>query len=366
MINILKNKKILVVDDMKVNYLALAKILKPYDILLEFEQNPKNALAVAKEFKPNVILLDFEMPEMTGPEVCRVIRQDPDMKDTPVLFITSQTGETELSAAFDSGADDYILKPAREKELVSRLSRSLQTVDLQEKLRTQFEDQTMLTRILSHDINNMLMILQGSVMKLSRVIEDRETPKNKALETIQRITDLIKNVRTLQSLDDQKLVPDLQVVTLMDVFRDCKTTLNDTIHQKEIEILFDCMPEMKIIAEPSALLNSVINNVVSNAIKFSYKKGKILIHAVESGDSIEVKVRDHGMGMNEELRLKLFSKTEKTTRLGTLNEKGTGFGMPIVRKYMQLFGGNIEIKSKSIEEFPNESGTEITLKFKKA
>ena len=123
-INILKNKKILVVDDMKVNYLALAKILKPYDILLEFEQNPKNALAVAKEFKPNVILLDFEMPEMTGPEVCRVMRQDPDTKDTPVLFITSQTGEAELSAAFDSGADDYILKPAREKELVSRLSSS--------------------------------------------------------------------------------------------------------------------------------------------------------------------------------------------------------------------------------------------------
>lgn len=96
------------------------------------------ALEVAKTFKPDLILLDVMMPKMDGIETARQLRLLPNFKETYILFLTARAEEYTEVAAFDVGADDYIVKPIKPRALMSRLKaifrRDAQQVETDEKL----------------------------------------------------------------------------------------------------------------------------------------------------------------------------------------------------------------------------------------
>ena len=84
-------------------------------------ENGKEALQVAKKEKPQLIILDVMMPEMDGIETCQQIRQDPELKETVIAFLTARGEDYSQMAGFDAGADDYITKPVKPKVLVSKV-----------------------------------------------------------------------------------------------------------------------------------------------------------------------------------------------------------------------------------------------------
>jgi signal transduction histidine kinase len=112
------------------------------------------------------------------------------------------------------------------------------------------------------------------------------------------------------------------------------------------------------------LANNVFNNILSNAIKFSFPGASIAITAKSGNNETAISVRDSGIGIPKELCLVLFKPEAKISRPGTAGETGTGFGMLVVNTFMQLYGGRIEIESRSIEEYPQEHGTTVTLVLK--
>jgi signal transduction histidine kinase len=125
------------------------------------------------------------------------------------------------------------------------------------------------------------------------------------------------------------------------------------------------VPELSVLAEPCALTNSVIGNLVSNAIKFSHSGGSIEIRAHQEGGMVCVQVCDHGLGMPAEVLNHLFDISKGHSRKGTAGEKGTGFGMPLMRKFVTLFGGRVEVESR--EQGPQSpSGTEFRVWLKLA
>ena len=83
-------------------------------------------------------------------------------------------------------------------------------------------------------------------------------------------------------------------------------------------------------------------------------------------DFVVVSVTDTGIGIPDTLLKTLFESNAKTSRLGTSGEKGTGFGLPICKSYMDLYGGKIEVTSKTADEFPDDHGTTFTLRLKRA
>ena len=111
---------------------------------------------------------------------------------------------------------------------------------------------------------------------------------------------------------------------------------------------------------------TVINNVVSNAIKFSRPKSEITVQSQALDKFTVISVSDEGIGIPKAILDSLFAMNKSTSRPGTKGEKGTGFGMPLVKKYMELFGGDIIVDSKCQEDFPQDSGKTIKLKFKSA
>ncbi|MFC6998333.1 response regulator transcription factor [Rufibacter roseus] len=113
--------KILVVDDDPDITELLQYNLEKEGYEVAHAENGQKALDIARKFKPDIILLDVMMPVMDGITACRHLREDAKFKDTHILFLTARSEEFSEVAAFEAGADDFIVKPIKPRALISRL-----------------------------------------------------------------------------------------------------------------------------------------------------------------------------------------------------------------------------------------------------
>ncbi|MCL1875415.1 MAG: response regulator [Synergistaceae bacterium] len=120
-------KVILVVDDSSAN-LQLCKGLLSGEYDVRLAKSGKMALAALARVRPDVILLDIEMPDMTGFEVMGEIKENLELKNIPVIFVTSHASEKLIDKAVGNGAADYLVKPFVSDLLLSKISNVLQTV----------------------------------------------------------------------------------------------------------------------------------------------------------------------------------------------------------------------------------------------
>lgn len=117
-----QNYKILVVDD-ELDILEILQYnLEKEGYTVRVASNGKKGVEEAKDFQPDLILLDIMMPEQDGVETCRQIREVPELQNIYVIFLTARAEEYSEIAAFDVGADDYIVKPIKPRALMSRIS----------------------------------------------------------------------------------------------------------------------------------------------------------------------------------------------------------------------------------------------------
>ena len=115
-------KTLLLVDDAPANLDILIDFLDEYETIDTTEGN--EALELAKTEKVDLILLDIVMPEIDGFEVCRRLKNDPKTQEIPVIFLTSRSDDESIERAYEVGGVDYVTKPFRKKELLSRIKRS--------------------------------------------------------------------------------------------------------------------------------------------------------------------------------------------------------------------------------------------------
>lgn len=124
-------KTILIVDDTKINIDIMFELLNPiYDVLVAL--SPTRALEIVKETPINLMLLDIIMPEMSGYDVCRLLKNDEKTKSIPIIFITSNGDEESINRAYEVGGIDYVTKPFKPLELLARIKThlSMQTLIL--------------------------------------------------------------------------------------------------------------------------------------------------------------------------------------------------------------------------------------------
>ena len=134
--------KILLVDD-EIDILEFIRYnLTKEGYMVYTAENGVEALRIAEEVHPHLILLDMMMPVMDGAQTCRAIRQNPELKDTMVVFLSALSEEEEQLIGFDVGADDYLTKPIKMKLLISRVQAILKRIDLQQEEATQVSTPT--------------------------------------------------------------------------------------------------------------------------------------------------------------------------------------------------------------------------------
>ena len=112
---------ILLVDDEPDILDILSYNLEKEGFIVHAASNGREGVELARKMLPDLILLDVMMPEMDGMETCVQIREEPQLKDTIIAFLTARGEDYSQIAGFDAGADDYIMKPVKPRVLVSRI-----------------------------------------------------------------------------------------------------------------------------------------------------------------------------------------------------------------------------------------------------
>ena len=114
---------ILSVDDSSTIRSLLARLFRPFACELCEASNGEEGLAIAALRRPDLILLDYNMPVMDGITMLRRMREDPVLKRTPVIMLTAESGCENMATVARLGARDYIIKPFRDEELLSKIGR---------------------------------------------------------------------------------------------------------------------------------------------------------------------------------------------------------------------------------------------------
>lgn len=125
--SIAKKESVLVIDDDKLNIIALTRILGS-DYQVYFESDSESGIRAAKTLKPDLILLDVVMPKMTGFEVIRILKADEETRHIPVIFLTGRRDVQDEEAGFILGAIDYITKPFSAAVVKLRVSNQLKII----------------------------------------------------------------------------------------------------------------------------------------------------------------------------------------------------------------------------------------------
>ncbi len=223
-----------------------------------------------------------------------------------------------------------------------------------------------LLHILSHDLRNYITMILGSA-DLAR-LEVANNPKlQKWLERIHNAalmeSRLIELVNKQAALENGKLNLTIKPLKLQTVIAQAENLFSDQLCDKELNLEVSCHTHNTVIlVDEVSFTNNVFNNLLSNAIKFSIKGSTIRIDAaINDKNTCTIKISDQGIGMDDELLNNIWRMDAKTNRIGTNGESGTGFGLPLTRKFIEEFGGTVDVESKSIDQFPEGHGTTIIL-----
>ncbi len=205
-------------------------------------------------------------------------------------------------------------------------------------------------RLISHDLKNPFMVILGflEIMTDSRfnfsdisnvkdnislISDSAKTFFSFLTETLPNTIDFSKMKQfNPQKINLSNLVSDISVAQIM-VAKKKNVNLSSLI-DKDIEVYSDIF-----------MLTSILNNLVSNSIKFSNENGAVVLDATVSDDIISISVKDCGIGMSGDICSKIFDPEFTISREGTNGEKGTGFGLVATKFLIEKCGGSIDIES---------------------
>jgi signal transduction histidine kinase len=353
------------VDDTPANLDVLVGLLQP-DFDLTVANRGAKALRLC-ETVPDIdlVLLDVMMPEMDGYEVCRQLRARPETATLPIIFITAKTGLDDIVRGFELGANDYVSKPFRPAELLARVRTQIALRSQQAEIEKKNEELQSLVHILCHDVANKFAVVR-LVLDLLAVRPDLNFDAFRAriALAVDNGIGLTQLVRELRSTETKGLP--LSPVSLRAAVDDVAALLVERLARKEIQ-LHTAIHDCAVLAEPWSLRSSVLENLLTNAIKFSPRGTRIELHTEPpTADSVVLVLRDHGIGMPAEMLATLFAIQKNASRPGTDGERGTGFGMPLVQRSVQLYGGRITVTSTELSATSPASGTEFRITFRLA
>lgn len=224
-----------------------------------------------------------------------------------------------------------------------------------------------LLRILCHDINNPL-----SIIKVSSKYLDPETLKNnprhaerikRASEDIQHLTE---SVGSWIAHRDGKIELVTGKIYVKEIIEHIRFSFEDKLKEKELTLNYHLPDESYVIlGDRTAVFYQLFNNVISNAVKFSFDKSTIDINFIEEEHYIVSKIIDQGVGINDNVIDNVFSPYKHTSSKGTRDERGTGFGLPIVATIVERMNGKISIANRSSIN-AGDKGTLVTIHLPRA
>jgi len=343
----LQGRKILVVDDDRLNIRILKGILQPEGYLLADAESGEGALEVYEKFQPDLVLLDVILPGIDGFATCVELRKRHAEAAAPVIFITAKAESEDIVAGLSAGGVDYLPKPFRAKEVVARIRTHLQSRLLLEQLSQANEAKNRFLGMAAHDLRNPLASIRG----LAEFLEDPSigplNPEQKDLittirETSQSMLRLVNELLDVATIEAGELKIQLAPCRIDEVMEKCAYLANMEAARKGTVVQIEPLPKLPAIPADEAKIKQVIDNLLSNAIKYSPPGSTVRLSLRATEREAVISVFDQGPGIPEHERHRLFKDFGRLSTKPTGGEKSTGLGLAICHKIVEAHRGTID------------------------
>jgi two-component system sensor histidine kinase/response regulator len=341
---------LLVVDDQEANLQVLGSMLglRGYEILPATDG--AQALKRLAGRPPDLILLDLLMPGMNGFDVCRKIRENPEWAEIPIVFLSAADDKGLIVHALEAGGVDYITKPFNQTELIMRVQTHLGLKAARDRLKQLAEDKDELLGMITHYLQGGLAGMQMS----AELLRDRHAARGDAklrlmADNIRRSSSQMRAfVKALaaNAAADHGISVKTERVNLGSSVTRALEAHRKAAETKQIAARAELPPGAVTVRADSSALDQALDNLVSNAIKFS-PRGKELVLSVRNGGPYgECVVRDQGPGFTDDDKQRMFRRYARLSARPTGGEPSTGLGLSIVKKLVSAMGGELLCDSK--------------------
>jgi len=341
--------RILVVDDQPANLQIVGSVLGKLGHEIIPATDGATALKRVALRRPDLILLDLLMPGLDGFAVCRQLKENPEWNDIPVIFLSAADDKELIVRALESGGVDYITKPFSQAELVSRVRTQLALKNARDRLQQLSEDKDELLGILAHDLKSCLGGINMSADLLQRRVEPlpdarlaqlAENILRTSAQALAFVKAFLANVKADHSFSLQPAPTNLADYAAATVRQ-----YEDTARRKNLEIQTAFPAEPVVAFADATALDQVLDNLVSNALKFSPAGKKVFVGVQSANHHAECVVRDEGPGFSADDKQRMFRRYERLSARPTGGEPSSGLGLSIAHKLVRAMNGELLCES---------------------
>jgi len=357
--------KVLLVDDRAENLVSLKKLLERPDAEFLLAESGNEALNLMLDHDLALVLLDVQMPQMDGFEVAELMRRSMRTRKVPIIFVTAINKERRHQFhGYEAGAVDYIFKPVdpfiiRSKVNVfleikrQQLAREKLLVELNQANNRLQEISARKSEFLaaaSHELRTPLTVIKEyTSLVLDEVVGPLNKDQHRCLESAfrncNRLAGLVDDLLDLDSIESGQSRLLRTRVDLIPVVQDVVTDFRDKMAQAGQRLEVDLGPETPAVLADPDLVTQVLYNLLGNAHKFVPTGGTVRVELGAGARGALVTVADDGPGISPQDGERVF---EKFTRLDRQKVRtgGTGLGLPLSRKLVEMQGGKLELESE--------------------
>jgi signal transduction histidine kinase len=354
--------KVLVIDDEPGIRSGVSRILNNFHVTYPFMDEDysfevteagtgEEGIWIMEKDKPDILLLDNKLPGIQGIDVLEHIRKK--NYDIVVAMITSYASLDVAIRATRDGAIDFIPKPFTPQELKSSIENITKqqylkriTHKMQEegkKVRYQF------LSVLSHELKAPLNALEGYMRMMQEkqageLIDDYATPIERSLQRIQGMRNLIMDLLDFTKIRLERKEEKIEEVRLSEIASASIVTVQPYAIQMDVNINLIIRSEAIIMADPTDM-EIIFNNLISNAVKYNKPGGTAEITIDSSENDAIIIISDTGIGIRKNDTENLFTEFVRIKNEKTRNISGSGLGLSIVKKVVELYYGDIKVES---------------------
>jgi two-component system, sensor histidine kinase and response regulator len=360
----MKNLKVLIVDDEPGIRSGIERVLHNFTVGYPFMEDDfgfetteagtgEEALEIIESQAVDIILLDNKLPGIQGIDLLEQINKM--QIDSLVMMITSYASLDLAVKATNNGAYNFVPKPFTPQELKSAIENITKHLFLRRMTMKMKEEGKQIRfqflSVLSHELKSPLNAVDGYL----RIMQDKQLGDNiddymsmidRSLIRLQGMRNLIMDMLDLTQIESGKKHRKLKLVNIKECIQLAIHSMEPMAIQRNVKVNCNC-PEILNIQSDADELEIIFNNLVSNAVKYNKEGGSVFIDITKEDANVIFRVEDTGIGISPEDQLNLFREFTRIKNSKTQDITGSGLGLSIVKKMVELNKGTISLESEA-------------------
>ena len=305
-----------------------------------------DSMATGAEY--DLLLLDLKLPGLSGLDILAELGKQGHSILT-VMVTAYATFETAVQAT-KLGAYDFLPKPFSPEELRYTIRKATDQLIISREARRLAEEQRQVRfnfiSVLSHELKAPLNAIEGYL----KILQSDEAPERRQMidRSLIRLDGMRKLIFDLLDLTRIESGQKARAFTTIDVREIAKRTIDlftAEASERQIVITLEAPDPVEMIGDPSEI-EIVLNNLVSNAVKYNREHGSVAVAIARANDQVTIEVADTGIGLTPEESAKLFNEFVRIKNEDTYKILGSGLGLSTVRKLAQMYGGDVRVTSE--------------------